>query len=262
MPTTVTVFCNNESRVEQAKAFAQQHCFDYSRQLPVNTAVCFDLSDNTPKLCDDDLKNCIQIDFTAGGLAHRLKYGGGKGQTIAKAIGITSKNKPHVLDATAGLGRDALVLANLGCKLTLVEQSPVLADMLNTACEQASDNVLFQQATAAGFDIFNANALSFMQQKKISKADVVYLDPMYPESKKSALVKKDMQLLQKMLGHSSEEDIAALLRAALGFAQQRVVVKRPKAASPIDGPAPTLSLSSKKTRYDIYVIKALSTIAE
>jgi len=259
MPSTVTVFCNKESHVLEAKSFAQQHEFDFSTQLPIETAVCFDLSEVTPRLCDKRLKDCIHIDFTAGGLAHRLKFGGGKGQTIAKAIGITSKKKPHVLDATAGLGRDALVLANLGCKLTLVEQSPVLAFMLNTACQQASDNDMFKQATVAGLEIFNDNTLSFIQQRKIATADVVYLDPMYPENKKSALVKKDMQLLQKMLGHSSEEDIAELLQAALGFAQQRVVVKRPKSASPIDGPAPTLSLSSKKTRYDIYVIKALNT---
>ena len=259
MPSTVTVYCNNTSRIEQAKTFAQQNGFEYSSQLPVETAVCFNLSDSTPELCDSHLKDCIHIDFTAGGLAHRLKFGGGKGQTIAKAIGITSKNKPHVLDATAGLGRDALVLANLGCKLTLVEQSPVLALMLSTASQQASDNDLFQQATAAGFEVFNANALSFMQQKMMTAADVVYLDPMYPENKKSALVKKDMQILQRMLGHSTEDEIAALLKVALGFAQQRVVVKRPKSASPIDGPEPTLSLSSKKTRYDIYVIKAINT---
>jgi len=259
MPSTVTVFCNDENRIEQAKSFAQQHGFSFASQLPVATSVCFDLSLDTPRLCDNHLKECIHIDFTTGGLAHRLKFGGGKGQTIAKAIGITSKNKPHVMDATAGLGRDALVLANLGCKLTLVEQSPVLAFMLTTACQQATDNELFQQATAAGFEVFNADALRFIQQKKIATADVVYLDPMYPENKKSALVKKDMQILQKMLGHSTEEDITHLLKAALGFAQQRVVVKRPKSASPIDGPAPTLSLSSKKTRYDIYVIKALNT---
>jgi len=259
MLSKVTVFCNNESRAEQAKDFAQRHGFNYSAQLPVATAVCLDLSESIPELCDQDLKDCIHIDFTAGGLAHRLKFGGGKGQTIAKAIGVTSKNKPHVLDATAGLGRDALVLANLGCKLTLIEQSPVLALMLKTACQHASDYELFQQATVAGFDVYNTNALSFMQQQQIATADVVYLDPMYPESKKSALVKKDMQLLQKMLGHSSEEGIVALLKAALDFAQQRVVVKRPKSASPIEGPAPTLSLSSKKTRYDIYVIKALAT---
>ena len=52
-------------------------------------------------------------------------------------------------------------------------------------------------------------------------------------------------------------DIKNLLQTALQFAQQRVVVKRPKTAPSIEGPAPTLSLQSKKTRYDIYVIKAL-----
>lgn len=257
MLSNVIVFCTAADKIDQAREFAEHHQLVFSDKPVTSSSLILNFDDEIPTLYDTDNQNNISINFTSGTLAHRLQYGGGKGQTIAKAIGVSSKNKPHVLDATAGLGRDALVLANLGCKMTLVEQSPILAEMLLQAKQQAESNPQFQQATKAGFDIYNNNADEFMQQRIIADADVVYLDPMYPENKKSALVKKDMQILQKMLGHSSEDEIACLLDIAVKFAKQRVVVKRPKGAKPIRGIAPTMSLNSKKTRYDVYVIKAL-----
>lgn len=258
MPANITVVCDNEEFKEIARNFSSTHGLPACSQLPVNTPLYLDLNESLPRLCDGETKTCIKIDFTSGSLAHRLKFGGGQGQALAKAVGISSANKPHILDATAGLGRDALVLANLGCRLTLVEQSPVLYQMLIAAKNMAADNPVFQQATVAGFDIYHADAKEFMKQWILSEADVVYLDPMYPENKKSALVKKEMQHLQKLLGHSTDDQLADLLATALDFAKQRVVVKRPKSARPLKGPAPTLSIASKKTRYDIYVIRALN----
>jgi len=239
--------------------FASSNNFTFSETLPVNTSLYMSFNESQPVLHETNNKYQLNIDFTRGGLAHRLQYGGGKGQTIAKAIGITGKNKPHILDATAGLGRDALILANLGSKLSLVEQSPILAEMLKQAIQFAEDNPLFRQATENGFELYHADAAMFMNQRIIQDCDVVYLDPMYPEKKKTALVKKDMQILQTLIGHSSDDTNATLLAAALNFAKQRVVVKRPKGAEVLAGPEPTMSLQSKKTRYDVYVIKTIST---
>jgi len=257
MLSNLTVYCADNNKLEQAKAFAKLNNYYFSDKLPVSTALYFSFEEKQPVLHDTNINSSISIDFTSGGIAHRLQYGGGKGQTIAKAIGISSKNKPHILDATAGLGRDSLILANLGSKISLIEQSPVLAEMLYQAIQSATDNTLFQQATIHGFKLYHADATTFMNDKVIADCDVVYLDPMYPEKKKSALVKKDMQILQSLIGHSSEAENAELLTAAINFAKQRVVVKRPKSANPIKGPAPTMSLHSKKTRYDVYVIKAI-----
>ncbi|MCK4711022.1 MAG: class I SAM-dependent methyltransferase [Gammaproteobacteria bacterium] len=257
MSPNLTVYCTDENKLDLAKVFAKLNNYDFSDKLPVSTPLYFSFDGNPPVLHDTNINSSISIDFTSGGLAHRLQYGGGKGQTIAKAIGITSKNKPHILDATAGLGRDSLILANLGCQISLIEQSPVLAEMLDQAITSASDNPLFQQATQYGFKLYHADATTFMNNKVIPESDVVYLDPMYPHKKKSALVKKDMQILQSLIGHSSEETNTQLLAAALDFARQRVVVKRPKSAVPLDGPPPTMSLHSKKTRYDVYVIKTI-----
>lgn len=262
MSSNITVYCNDSSQLEQAKLFASCNHYAFSESLPVNTPLYLHFDKDQLILNNADNKSQLSIDFTSGGVAHRLQYGGGKGQTIAKAIGINSKNKPHILDATAGLGRDAIILANLGCKISLVEQSPILAEMLKYAITFAKQTTIFQQATRQGFDLYNANSASFMTEKVIPDCDVVYLDPMYPEKKKSALVKKDMQMLQTLIGHSSDDTNAELLKAALDFAKQRVVVKRPKGANELDGPKPTMSLHSKKTRYDVYVIKTLKNLTE
>ncbi|MDH5517863.1 MAG: class I SAM-dependent methyltransferase [Gammaproteobacteria bacterium] len=253
----ITIYCADLSKQQQARDFADTYHYPYSEKKP-ESAIYLCFTESGLSLHDSHVNSDINIDFTSGGLAHRLQYGGGKGQTIAKAVGISSKNKPHVLDATAGLGRDALILANLGLRLSLIEQSPLLAEMLKQAIADAADNPLFQKASAEGFELYHDDASIFMNQRKIDGCDVVYLDPMYPEKKKSALVKKDMQILQNLIGHSAEADNAALLAAAIKFARQRVVVKRPKNADNISGPTPTLSLHSKKTRYDIYVISTLT----
>lgn len=257
MPSKLTVFCNKKENQAYAKRFADQNNLPFTDQQPITSSIYFSFENDQPVLYDTNINSSINIDFTSSSMAHRLQYGGGKGMTIAKAIGVTSKNKPHILDATAGLGRDSIILANLGSKVSLIEQSPVLAEMLKQAIHFANDNELFQKATANGFNLYQANAAEFMNNKIIPEADVVYLDPMYPEKKKSALVKKDMQILQNLIGHSSEAKNTELLTAALNFATQRVVVKRPKSANPLIGPTPTMSLHSKKTRYDVYVIKAM-----
>ena len=73
-------------------------------------------------------------------MAHRRQFGGGKGQMIAKAVGIKGGIKPQILDATAGLGKDAFVLATLGCEMTLLERSPIIHQLLQDGIERASES--------------------------------------------------------------------------------------------------------------------------
>ena len=75
----------------------------------------------------------VRVDFLTGALAHRLRYGGGRGQPLARAVGMKAGVSPSIWDATAGLGRDALVLASLGSRVTLCERAPVLAALLDCA---------------------------------------------------------------------------------------------------------------------------------
>ena len=72
----------------------------------------------------------VTSDFVGGAARHRREFGGGAGQPVARAIGLKGSQRPQVVDATAGLGRDAFVMASLGCRVTLVERSPVAAALV------------------------------------------------------------------------------------------------------------------------------------
>ncbi len=194
------------------------------------------------------LGKTFEIDFASGKYAHRRRFGGGRGQPLAKAIGLKQGQSPRVIDATAGFGRDAFVLASLGCEVTMLEQNPVMSLLLADALKRA-------QATAEIVDIAErmrleqTDAVDYLQQTTTT-ADVIYLDPMYPSREKSALVKKDMQLLHQLVG--ADTNSAALLAVARQKALKRVVVKRPKGAGYVGEQKPAASIESKNTRYDLY----------
>ena len=194
----------------------------------------------------------IHVDFITGSLAHRRQYGGGKNQPLGKAIGLKPGVTPSVLDATAGLAKDAFVLATLGCPITLVERSPFVAALIQNAIDRASSDAIFIPLLKNGFKLIHANAIEYITTlAENKKPDVIYLDPMYPEKQKSARVKKNMQILQKLLGH--DEDTEHLLIVARQCAKKRVVVKRPKGAEFIGGIKPAFDVASKNTRYDVYL---------
>ncbi len=193
----------------------------------------------------------VFIDFVEGKLAHRRQFGGGKKQPLARAIGLSSKKIPNVIDATAGMGRDSFVLASLGCKVQMIERSPVIAALLQDALDRARQDVDVCEI-ADRLSVICADASGYLAN--VQMEDVIYLDPMYPEKRKSAAVKKDMRALQMLVG--ADQDSHKLLEAALKKAKHRAVVKRPKQADPIDGQQPNSSISSPNTRYDIYSIKA------
>ena len=81
----------------------------------------------------------LVCDFVGGAVNHRLRFGGGRGQNLARAAGLKPGVNPHIIDATAGLGRDAFLLASLGAKVTLIERSPIMYDLLKEGMERARD---------------------------------------------------------------------------------------------------------------------------
>lgn len=246
----------DEQHHETARKFAeQQHLPLYNNET---NGLCLLFASTGYELTDLSTKATIRVTFTEGSLAHRVKFANSYKQPLAKAIGVTNKSKPTVLDITAGLARDAYVLYSLGCSVTMVEASAVLATMIQQAIDYSNQTDNENIINCESFKIVNSDSLTYMQNLNIEVPDVIYMDPMYPERKKSALVKKDMQILHKLIGPPSDELNRNLLNQALQLARQRVVIKRPENASEIDGPPPTLKFSSKKTRYDVYVIKALT----
>jgi len=201
---------------------------------------------------DPDAPGAIRVDFAQGAMAHRLRFGGGRGQPLARAVGIKPGFDPVIWDATAGLGRDGFVLASLGCKVTLCERSPVLAAMLADGLQRAALDSDMGAWVGQRLHLVHADAGEQLQGlDDTARPDVVYLDPMYPAGKDHVLVKKDMRALQTIIG--PDEDSHRLLEVALGRARRRVVVKRPKRAGWLAGRKPGSSIESKKTRYDLYV---------
>ncbi len=222
-----------------------------------NTSLNLNYSNEYVELRDNEKNIAVHIDFLSGNLAHRKQFGGGRGQSIAKAIGLKQGTKPPVvLDATAGLAKDAYVLACLGCPVTLLERSPVIVELIKDAIKRAKEDEHFQLILKTGFNVIEKNSIEYLTQlfesSKKNHPDVIYLDPMYPDRKKSASVKKNMQILQSLLG--KDEDTQQLLEIALKTAKKRVVVKRPKGAESLTYVKPTYLVESKKTRYDVYII--------
>ena len=202
---------------------------------------------------DEPKLGAVYVDFVGGSMAHRRKFGGGRGEAVAKAVGIKGIELPSVIDATAGLGRDAFVLAVLGCQVRLVERHPVvyllLQDGLNRAYQNAEIGAMLRQ---------NLRLLNVRQINELNPqtdcADVVYLDPMYPHKQKSALVKKEMRVFQYLVGADSDAD--KLLSPALQLAKKRVVVKRPGYAEYLCKKPPHFSRETKNHRFDIYMGEA------
>lgn len=201
----------------------------------------------------------VMVDFCSGSMAHRRRYGGGKGQMIAKAVGVGKHFRPSILDATAGLGKDAFVLASMGCTVTMMERSPVAFALLADGLRRAQDfaeahdpdllEIVQRMSLRAG------DSIHYLQTQLAPAADVVYLDPMFPERLKQAAVKKEMQAFHTIIGQ--DLDAETLLSAALHKAEYRVVVKRPRIAPSIDGASPNYALQGKSSRYDIYTFKGV-----
>lgn len=197
----------------------------------------------------------IRVDFASAALQYRKQHGGGRNEAIAKAIGIKGKAQLSVIDCTAGMGTDSFVMASVGANVTMLERSPVVSALLEDALFRLAQA---QQSLADRLSLVQADASDYLNNfiNADGEVDVIYLDPMFPHKKKSALVKKEMQAFQMLLGHDS--DSKRLLTTALNAGCKRIVVKRPATAPPLENAqekVPTMEIRSKKHRFDVYILK-------
>ncbi len=189
-------------------------------------------------------------DFTGGAVGHRQRAGGGRGQALPRAAGFTKGRTPSVVDATAGLGRDAYLLASLGAEVTLIERSPEIHALLQDGLARASAAGGEAAETVARMTLLFGDAKALLPELA---PEVVLVDPMHPPRGNTALVKKEMRLLRAIVG--SDPDAADLMRVALTVASKRVVLKYPIRAEGMVGLAPpSHQIRGKTTRYDVYMI--------
>ncbi len=195
----------------------------------------------------------LLVDFLSQSLRYRLKKGGGIKQALARAVGIKPGLRPSVIDATAGLGIDSFILASLGCSVTMIERSPLLAALLEDGLSRARLSLDIPEQVKNLLSLIHGNSQKIFQEvASTRRPDTIYLDPMYPHSSKSALNKIEMRTIRTLVG--DDRDTATLLQSALECAGKRVVVKRPKGAERIHDEPPSHVIKMKNSRFDVYML--------
>ncbi len=197
----------------------------------------------------DKKVNQLSFDFTQGEVGFRAARVSKSNEVVARALGFKPYYRPSVLDATAGMGRDAFIMALLGCNVTMQERNLAIYILLENALTRLNCLQEFSEISQR-LSVFNKNSVNGNNWQ--DAADVIYLDPMFPARKKSALVKKEMRLFKLLAGE--DEDADRLLENALQSGVKRVVVKRPKGAPALMNKSPTHEIVAKKFRYDVYLL--------
>ena len=230
---------------ERAAALAEHLHIPVSTQAPAAGTLFLRLGENGLSLERDGL--VIRGDF--GAMLPRLKTNNLGGELLVRAAKGKSGETGTAVDATAGLGEDSFLLAAAGFSVRLYERDPVicalLADALDRAArEEALAGIVARMTLCEEDSVTALPALGFAP-------DVIYLDPMFPERQKSALVKKKFQLLHFL--EPPCDDGEALLAAALAAKPRKIIVKRPLKAEFLAGVKPSHTLSGKAIRYDVIV---------
>ncbi|HHT0592255.1 TPA: class I SAM-dependent methyltransferase [Legionella anisa] len=172
-----------------------------------------------------------------------------KRKSEGKKQGLVRACKPSpglkIIDATAGWGRDSAILASFGAEVLMIERHPVMASLLSDALisrnEPEKDHLPLMLHTGDAYSYLSSLA-------EQDYPDVIYIDPMHPERSKSALVKKEMQALQQIIG--ADEDALKLIQLAISRTKQKVVVKWPQKTKSL---LPThAAVEGKTVRFDIY----------
>ena len=197
----------------------------------------------------------LYVDFLSPTMQYRKNQASLRKEAIARAMGVKPQDNPIIVDATAGLACDSFILASLGFTVTLLERSPILHLLVDNAIQRAVANPIAAPIVNR-LQLIHTNAITWFEQYKLAEnplPHVIYLDPMFPERRKSAQVKKEMRMLQAIIGEDNDAD--QLFMTALTCATQRVVVKRPRLAPPLAGRPPAFQLLGKSSRFDVYITR-------
>ncbi|CAL4325391.1 Ribosomal RNA small subunit methyltransferase J [Buchnera aphidicola (Thelaxes suberi)] len=212
--------------------------------------VLFQLSKNT--------SNYFYISFTKKNFLSRIQNTQKK-EAIAKAVGIKKNYYPIVLDATAGLGRDSIILASLGCTVIMFERNPIISFLLNNALKQAINHPIIGPWIQSRIMLIQDSSFKMLEIPEIPQPDVIYLDPMLNLKNNKSKPKKGMQFLKKIIG-DKDTDANKLFQIAKNFAKKRIVVKRPLHYSRINKTNINASIITKQNRFDIYYINNIKNI--
>lgn len=218
---------------------------DASKEFLDNFKICIDKNaDNVPKFSFSwkNFKN-IQIDIE-NELDYHRKYffkNSPYKEPLARALGLKAGvTKPNVIDLTAGMMGDSLLIYALGVSsLVIWERSPLVALLIEEALKNSDVNIEFH----FGEFLKNINESEFLQNT------VLYFDPMYQITNKKAAAKKEMIFFRECLG--PDLDAKNIAESLVGKAS-RLVIKRSVKALPLIA-SPHHSIVGKSTAYDVYL---------
>jgi 16S rRNA (guanine1516-N2)-methyltransferase len=199
----------------------------------------------------------LTIDFLNDHINYSRKNHRGKSEIIARALGA-GKGVKSVLDLTCGLAQDAFFLAQLGFQVRAFERSEKLYSILSKALEKAKAEAP-ERADLQRLSIEFMDSRDYLKSAQFRDLDkmgmALYLDPMFPEKKKSALPRKEMQIFRTLVGDDS--DAGELFSLALKSSCDRVVVKRPLKAEPMSEGV-VHRFEGTTVRYDLYIPQSLT----
>lgn len=251
LPPKIAVFTEDLSLTDKVRHLSQHlelpiakepHLYDY---LFLVTPNYLGIQKTTGKTCP------FYFDFSSPKFQYRLRHASVKKEIIAKAMGLKASSRLKIVDATAGLARDSFVLASLGFEVTMLERSTIIAELLKDALLRTKQDPN-HEATVDRLKLVPTDAKQWLQEHGMQeRPEIIYLDPMFPHRHKSALVKKDMQFFQELVGE--DPDAGELLKVALSCATKRVVVKRPRIAEPLANQKPSFSFEGSSSRFDVYL---------
>ena len=189
------------------------------------------------------------VDFAGGAVGYRFRRGGERGHPLVRAAGLKKDRIPSIVDATAGLGRDAFLLASAGATVTLIERSAEVHALLQDALARAAAESPELAEVVTRMTLIHGDARDRLPQLR---PDVVIVDPMHPPRRNTALVKKEMRQLSAIVG--PDEDAHELMAVSLASARERVVLKWPLRAAPLlETPKPSHQFAGKTVRYEVFV---------
>ena len=248
VPALAVSYSGTAALAPTARALATSLNVDFVAPCtPSSAAILLVVTATQLQLCDarNPRTGPIAIDFTQRDV-RRHSPSLSRRQPLARAIGAKHRT---VVDATAGFGQDAFLLACMGYRVTAIERCAPLHALLQDGIRRACNDPLLAAAIGGRLHLIYGEAAALLPS--LAAAEVIYMDPMFPaKRKKSAAVSKEMRLLRVLSG--DDLDASQLFASARVHASARVVVKRPHHAPPLME-APDLSYGGKLVRYDVYL---------
>jgi 16S rRNA (guanine1516-N2)-methyltransferase len=162
-------------------------------------------------------------------------------ELLAKAIGVKGPYRPRVLDLTAGMLGDSLLLLSFGCEVWATERHPVIRFLINSALKNA------QHPKAQHFHFLPLEAEKALDEALL--VEVIYFDPMFEDANERTSPRKEMRIFRNIVG--KDGDALSVFQKARSTKPKRLVVKRPRQSIYLLD-KPSVEYIGKSTRYDVY----------